>query len=98
MKQILGIETGRTAASAVILPEQVATRRFDYGKSLGSAHRELCLVSDEARRLGVTTWILESARLLLGLAVGLGDAQDDITRLAVHYEGWAKAELRADVG
>lgn len=94
MRKILGLETGRNHASAHILPELVASRRFDHGKTLGQAHRELALLCDEARCLGVTAWVLERARLLYGLAVQLGSAEDDVTCLAMHYENWAGAQVR----
>jgi 3-hydroxyisobutyrate dehydrogenase-like beta-hydroxyacid dehydrogenase len=93
MTKILGIETGRNAASARIIPEQVATRKFDHGKTIGQAYRELSLASDEARRLGVTTWIFDKARLLYGLAAQLGNPNDDTTRLITLYEKWAKVEV-----
>ena len=96
MTKIMGIETGRNAASARIIPEQVATRKFDHGKPIGEAFRELSLLSDEARRLGVTLWILDKARLLYGLAARLGGSGDDVTRLITHYEKWANTEVRAD--
>ena len=95
MKQILGLETGRNAASERIIPERVAMRKFDHGKTIGRAAREQSLISEEARRLGVTTWILDKTRLLYGLASNLGDPEDDITRLITHYEKWAGAEVRA---
>ena len=62
---------------------------------MDQAYRELTLASDEARRLGVTPWILDKARLLYGLAVQLGSAQDDIARLITHYEHWAGVEVKA---
>lgn len=95
MTRILGIETGRNAASARIIPQQVATRRFNHGLLLGEALRELELASDAARELGVTAWILEKSRLLYGLAARLGDPQDDITRLITHYERWAGVQVTA---
>ena len=95
MTKILGIETGRNAASARIIPEQIATRRFDYGKRLQEAYRDLSLASEEARRLGVTPWIIDKARLLYGLASQLGSPDDDVTRLITHYERWAAVEVTA---
>jgi len=94
MSRILGLETGRNHASAHILPEQVATRRFSHGRTLGQAHRDLTLLADEARQLGVTAWVLEKARLLYGLAIQLGSASDDVTHLALHYEKWAGTQVR----
>ena len=93
MTKILGIETGRNAASARIIPEQVATRKFNHGKRIEEAYRELSFASDEARRLGVTPWILDKARLLYGLAAKLGSPNDDVTRLITHYERWANIEV-----
>ncbi len=95
MTKILGIETGRNAASARIIPQEVATRTFDYGKTIEQACRELTLASDEARRLGATTWILDKARLLYGLAAQLGSPDDDVTGLVTHYEAWANVEVTA---
>jgi 3-hydroxyisobutyrate dehydrogenase-like beta-hydroxyacid dehydrogenase len=95
MTKIMGIETGRNAASARIIPEQVATRSFAHGKRIGEAERELTLASDEARSLGVTPWILDKARLLYGLAARLGSPEDDVTRLITHYERWANVEVRS---
>jgi hypothetical protein len=94
MLKILGIETGRNSASAHILPNLVAARRFSYGKTIREACIELALLSAEADRLGVTCWILDKARLLYALASRLGDPSDDISCLALHYEQWAKTEVR----
>ena len=96
MTKIMGIETGRNAASAHIIPEQVATRKFDHGKRIGDACRELSFASDEARRLGVTSWILDKARLLYGLAAQLGSPADDVTQLITHYERWADVKVIAE--
>jgi 3-hydroxyisobutyrate dehydrogenase-like beta-hydroxyacid dehydrogenase len=98
MVKILGVETGKTTASVHLLPELVARRNFDAGKCIGDACDELCMLSEEARALGVTTWILDKVRLLYGLAAQLGSRDDDITRLAAHYEKWAGAEIRAGIG
>ena len=95
MARILGIETGRNAASAHIIPEQVATRKFNYGKTIREIVRALTLLSDEARERGVTTWILDKTRLLYGLAAHLGAPNDDVTRLITHYEKWSNTEVRA---
>jgi 3-hydroxyisobutyrate dehydrogenase-like beta-hydroxyacid dehydrogenase len=89
MTRVMGIETGRNAASARIMPEQIATRRFQYGKRIAEACRELDAVSREAARLGVVTWVFEKVRLLYRLAAQLGSSDDDITRLVTHYETWA---------
>ncbi|MPS54860.1 NAD-binding protein [Pigmentiphaga sp.] len=94
MTRILGIETGRNFASSRVLPEQVATRTFAYGKSLGAALNDLDFVADEARRLGVTTWVLDGTRSLYRLAAGLGGGGEDMSRLATYYEAWAGAEVR----
>ncbi|MDW3682814.1 NAD-binding protein [Cupriavidus sp. CV2] len=94
MAKILGIETGRTTASAIIIPEQVATRKFVYGKSLADAHRMLRLVCNEASSQGVTTWVFEATRLLFGLATALDTHGDDVSALIRYYEGWASVEVR----
>lgn len=89
MTRVMSIETGRNAASARIMPEQVATRRFHHGKPIAQACRELDALSGEAARLGVVTWVFEKARLTYRLASQLGTPGDDITRLVTHYEAWA---------
>jgi 3-hydroxyisobutyrate dehydrogenase-like beta-hydroxyacid dehydrogenase len=95
MTRVMGIETGKNAASARIIPEQVATRKFKHGKLIAEACRELTLMSDEARRQGITIWIADKVRQLYGLAAQLGRPQDDITRLITHYEKWAGVEVKA---
>ncbi len=95
MARIMGVETGRNAASATIIPEQVATRRFDHGRTIGELQRALDRACDAARELGVTPWILEKTRLLYGLASRLGSPADDASRLINHYERWAGVEVRA---
>ncbi len=95
MTRVMGIETGKNAASARIIPEQVATRKFKHGKLIVEARRELTQMSDEARRQGITIWIADKVRQLYGLAAQLGKPQDDITRLITHYEKWAGVEVRA---
>lgn len=94
MAKVLGIETGRTTASATIIPEQVATRAFAYGKSLAHANRMLRLVCDEASSQGVTTWVFEATRLLYGLTNALGVHGDDVSELIRYYEDWASVEVR----
>lgn len=95
MTRVMGIETGRNAASAHIMPEQVATRRFQHGKRIAEACSELDALSSEAARLGVATWVFEKARLLYRLATQLGAPGDDITRLVTHYETWAGTRVKS---
>lgn len=95
MTRVMGIETGRNAASAHILPEQIATRRFRHGKLIAQACRELDALSSEAARLGVATWVFEKVRLLYRLAAQLGSPGDDITRLVTHYEAWAGTRVKS---
>jgi 3-hydroxyisobutyrate dehydrogenase-like beta-hydroxyacid dehydrogenase len=94
MTRIMGVETGRNAASARIVPEEVATRRFDHGRSIGDLLAALERVSAAARELGATPWILDRTRLLYGLAARLGSPDDDASQLVTHYERWADAEVR----
>lgn len=94
MTQIMSVETGRNAASAFIMPQEVATRRFSHGKTIDDALREFDLLSEEARRLGVTTWVADKSRLLYALAVRLLRPGDDITRLVTLYEKWVGVEVR----
>lgn len=95
MTKIMGVETGRNAASERIVPQEIATRNFGHGKSISRAVRELSLLSDEARELGLSPWILDKARLLYTLASQLGNGADDITRIVTRYEGWAKTEVKS---
>jgi len=95
MVRIMGVETGRNAASATILPDHVATRRFSYGRSIGEIKASLDRVSQRADELSMTPWILNKARLLYGLASSLGSPTDDVSRLAVHYERWTGAQVSA---
>ena len=94
MTRIMGVETGRNAASARIVPEEVATRRFDHGRRIGDLCAALERVSAAARDCAVTPWILDRTRLLYGLAARLGSPDDDASRLVTHYERWAGAEVR----
>ena len=98
MTRIMDVETGRNAASERILPQQVATRRFEHGKRIGDACREFEQLSGEAQRLGLSPWVLDKARLLYRLAARLGSADDDISRVALHYEAWAGATVRSGEG
>jgi 3-hydroxyisobutyrate dehydrogenase-like beta-hydroxyacid dehydrogenase len=93
MTRIMGVETGRNAASARILPEEVATRRFDHGRSIGELCASLERVSAAACELGVTPWVLDKTRLLYGLVARLGSPEDDASRLVTHYERWVGAEV-----
>lgn len=95
MTRVMDIETGRNAASAYVLPEQIATRGFRHGKCIGEALQELDAVSAEAPRLGVTNSNFEKTRLICRLAAHPGSADDDTTRPVTHYEAWAKAEVRS---
>ena len=95
MTRIMGVETGRNAASARIVPEEVATGRFDHGRSIGELLAALERVSAVARERGLTPWILDRTRLLYGLAARLGSPDDDASRLVTHYEHWAGAEVRS---
>ncbi|ALM84236.1 NAD-binding protein [Bordetella sp. N] len=92
--RILGIETGRTAASAQIFPEEVLTRRFQHGRTLGDASRALDMMGNEAEALGISAWALSAARLLYRIAVAELGADADMTALAKLYETWAGVEVR----
>jgi len=98
MVKILGVETGKCTASVHILPKLVAERNFDFGKRIVDACDELVMLSEEARGLGVTTWILDKVRLLYALAAQSGERDDDVSRLAEIYEKWAGVEIRAGLG
>ncbi|WP_277188958.1 NAD-binding protein [Caballeronia sp. BR00000012568055] len=93
MKTIMGIETGRNAASARILPEQVATRRFDYGLTLAQARRHLTMATDAARQLGVTTWIFDKVLGVYGLVCSGGHSPEDVSSIAKQYESWAQVKV-----
>jgi 3-hydroxyisobutyrate dehydrogenase-like beta-hydroxyacid dehydrogenase len=97
MTKIMGIETGRNAASSRILPAEVATRRFDYGMTLAQIYIRLSSVADEARRLGVTTWIFDKVRGIYGLAQEFANPGDDVTTIARQYEKWAGVEVKSRV-
>lgn len=94
MTQIFSNGSGRNAASAEIVPRQVATRRFSHGKRIADAYQELTLMNQEADRRGVTMWVGGKTRQLYGLARQLGEPDDDITRLVTHYENWAKVKVQ----
>jgi 3-hydroxyisobutyrate dehydrogenase-like beta-hydroxyacid dehydrogenase len=98
MVKILGVETGKCTATINILPKLVAARNFDFGKPIGDACDELVMLSEEARGLGVTTWLLDKVRLLYALAAQLGKRDDDVSRLAAMYEQWAAVEIRVGLG
>ncbi len=95
MARIFANGSGSNAASARIFPQQVVTRRFQHGKRIADACRELALMSDEASRRGVTQWVGGKTRQLYALAAQLGAPQDDVTRLVMRYEKWAKVQVRA---
>ncbi|NYE23144.1 NAD-binding protein [Pigmentiphaga litoralis] len=92
--RILGIETGRTLASGTLFPQQVLTRRFDHGRSLGASLRALQCVSEECTEHGISAWVLDSARLLYGIAVAEFGADADVTHLVRLYEQWTGVEVR----
>ncbi|MGF6872991.1 NAD-binding protein [Paraburkholderia sp. MM5477-R1] len=94
MAKIMGIETGRNAASSRILPGEVATRNFNYGFSLAEVSARLTTATDEARQLGVTTWIFDKVRGIYGLVQASTRPTDDVTTIALQYERWAGVEVR----
>jgi len=94
--RILGIESGRTEASARIFPQQVLTRRFAHGRSLGQAQHALEMLGRDAESLGISAWAINSARLLYRIAVGQLGADADMTTLVQLYETWAGAAVRDD--
>ncbi|PMS38604.1 hypothetical protein C0Z20_01675 [Trinickia symbiotica] len=95
MAKIMRIETGRNAASSRVLPLEVATRKFNYGFSLGDTSARLTAATNEARQLGVTTWIFDKVRGLYGLVQACTDATHDVTTVAQQYERWAGVEVRS---
>ncbi|RTZ45471.1 NAD(P)-dependent oxidoreductase [Candidimonas sp. SYP-B2681] len=97
MPQILGIETGRTLASATLFPQQVMTRRFNHGRRLGTALRALTLVCDDAARLGISPLVLDSARLLYGIAISQLGENVDFTKLVCLSEQWTGVKICAGV-
>lgn len=93
--QILGIETGRTAASARIFPQQVLTRRFADGRSLENAAKTLERLGTQAEGLSVSPWALNAARLLYRIGVSQLHGGADMTHLACLYENWAGVQVSA---
>lgn len=93
---ILGIETGRTAASARLFPEQVLTRRFSEGRPLAKAAQALEQLGKLAEDLGLSPWALNASRLLYRMAAAQLGGDVDVTQVVQLYENWAGVEVMAD--
>lgn len=87
--------TGRNSATDSKIPDNVLTRRFDYGASNRISHKDLSLYLELAHGLDAPTPV--TALLFSLLQMWMPDHEDDdMTSIARLFEGWCGVELNTD--
>jgi len=95
MIQVLNSSTGRNAHSEQKFPNNILTRKFDFGFQLGLMLKDLRLCMAMAEELGVTMWVSGEVRQLVALAVANAGDDQDVTALIKQVEAWAGVEVAA---
>lgn len=93
MLAVINSGTGRNNATVNKFPRSVLPRTFDYGSNLEIPYKDICLCMKEAEELGVTMWVGNAVKQLLGYGVHQGGAKQDATRLITHLEKWAGVKV-----
>jgi len=95
MLEVINTSSGRNSATQDKFPNQVLTRRFDFGFSIGLSLKDVRLCLDEARTLGVPLLTGSVVSQLLEVAKNAFGAGADCTMLARLIEQWSGCEITA---
>jgi len=98
MIDVINAGSGRSTATEQKFPQDILTRKFDYGFTNGLMYKDVKLCVDEAEALGVPMFVGTAVRQIWNYAVHQKGADTDFTTIAQCVEEWAGVEIKAKNG
>ena len=93
MVAAIGAGSGRNAATDLVFPREVLTRRFGFGGAMHILMKDIDLALQQGEALGVPMWVCQTARLAFKHAIFAGSEDDDLSSVVRHVEQAARFEL-----
>ena len=93
MVAAIGAGSGRNAATDMVFPRDVLTRRFGFGGAMHILMKDIELALEQGEELGVPMWVCQTARLVFKHAIFAGSEDDDLSGVARHVEQEARFEI-----
>ncbi|MGQ0656444.1 MAG: NAD(P)-dependent oxidoreductase [Betaproteobacteria bacterium] len=94
MIDVINAGSGRSTASEAKFPQDILTRRFDYGFTNGLMYKDVKLCVDEAEALGVPMWVGSAVRQIWNYCAHHKGWDTDFTSIAQCVEEWAGVEIK----
>ena len=94
MIDVINAGSGRSTASEAKFPQDILTRKFDYGFTNGLMYKDVKLCVDEAEALGVPMFVGTAVRQIWNYAVHQKGADTDFTTIAQCVEEWAGVKIQ----
>jgi len=95
MIDVINAGSGRSTATEQKFPQDILTRKFDYGFTNGLMYKDVKLCVDEAEALGVPMFVGTAVRQLWNYSVHQKGWDTDFTTIAQCVEEWAGVEIKA---
>ena len=95
MIDIINAGSGRNTATEAKFPQDILTRKFDYGFTNGLMYKDVKLCVEEAEALGVPMWVGSAVRQIWNYSVHQKGADTDFTTIAQCVEEWAGVEVKS---
>ncbi|MGD9802199.1 MAG: NAD(P)-dependent oxidoreductase [Hyphomicrobiaceae bacterium] len=89
LMEAINAGSGRNAAMAMVMPNAVLPRTFDFGCPLHILMKDVDLAVELGEELGVPMWVCQAARLVYKHAMFQGRADTDISRMVEIVENGA---------
>jgi 3-hydroxyisobutyrate dehydrogenase-like beta-hydroxyacid dehydrogenase len=94
MIDVINAGSGRNTATEAKFPQDILTRKFDYGFTNGLMYKDVKLCVEEAEALGVPMWVGSAVRQIWNYSVHQKGADTDFTTIAQCVEEWAGVEIK----
>jgi 3-hydroxyisobutyrate dehydrogenase-like beta-hydroxyacid dehydrogenase len=94
MIDVINAGSGRSTASEAKFPQDILTRKFDYGFTNGLMYKDVKLCVDEAEALGVPMFVGTAVRQIWNYSVHRKGADTDFTTIAQCVEEWAGVQIK----
>ena len=89
----IGAGSGRNAATDMVFPRDILTRRFGFGGAMHILMKDIDLALQQGEELGVPMWVCQTARLVFKHAIFAGSEDDDLSSVVRHVEQEARFEM-----
>jgi 3-hydroxyisobutyrate dehydrogenase-like beta-hydroxyacid dehydrogenase len=94
MLDVINASTGRNSASLTKFPNDILTRRFNFGFTTALMYKDVRLALQEAEALGVPMFVGGATRTLWQIVNNERGPQSDYTEVARVLEEWSHVEIK----